>query len=350
MTPKNIFRFSDIKFLIRDILIFHETPPDIAEIVSESLVQAEGKGVLSHGILRLQSYIQLIEEGVLDNKARPVVKSLGISALSVDGKFGFGMLLGREAAIATSDASSRTGICVTTGRNFNHLGMLEYFTEPAAQNGYITIAMTNAHPTVTFPGGKEAAIGTNPICVSIPSIGGPFNLDMAISKSSFGKIREAALEGEKIPEDIALDNEGNGTTDPIAALSGSLLPFGGIKGYALGMIVDMLAGILSGSAAGHDVITWNIERKRWNSGMTLIAIDPRFYLSLDQFKFLIEQYLEKTRNYSPEHRAPGDRRRQKLLESQNTGLRIKSQSLNLLRILAKNANLVFPSSISDESF
>ena len=298
MSIEFLYNFDDIRQLIENILCKNGTPDDISSTVSESLLQAEGKGVLSHGIMRLPSYINLIKEGTIDNKARPEFHQEGASAVTVDGKFGFGMLIGLETSKMASKISSNTGICLAVGKNINHLGMLEYFTELAAKEGHIIIAMTNAHPTVAYPGRKEPTIGTNPICISIPSEKGTFNFDMAISKSSFGMIREAALEGKKIPEDIAIDREGNVTNDPISALAGSLLPMGGIKGYALGMVVDMLAGILSNSAVGKEVLTWNDEGKRWNSGLVIISIDPSFFISREFFEMRVEQYLENTRFYS----------------------------------------------------
>jgi len=342
MNSGSTFRFDDIRLLVRDILVYHGTPDDIADVVSDSLTQAEGKGVLSHGIMRLPSYIGLISERVLDSKARPKITQSGVSSLIVDGRHGFGMFLGRETARAASTIAAKTGICLAIGKNLNHLGMLEYFSELPARDGFITIAMTNAHPTVAYPGGKEATIGTNPISISIPSAEGPFNLDMAISKSSLGMIREAALEGRKIPDNIALDKEGNDTTDPIAALTGSLLPFGGIKGYALGMVVDILAGILSGSAAGKEVVTWNTDGKKWNSGLFLLSISPTFFIPMDHFEANVAQYLERNRTYSPLHRVPGDRRRQNLFNSQNNGLRIKAKTLDSLISLTKKTGLKFP--------
>ena len=345
MNPGGTFGFNDIRLLVKNILIYHGTPDDIADVVSDSLTQAEGKGVLSHGIMRLPSYLGLIREQVLDNRARPEITRLGASSLIVDGRYGFGMFLGHEVVRAATKISAKTGICLAIGKNLNHLGMLEYFTELSAREGFIAIATTNAHPTVAFPGGKERTIGTNPISISIPSTDEPFNLDMAISKSSLGMIREAALEGREIPDNIALNKEGANTNNPFEALSGSLLPFGGIKGYALGMIVDILAGILSGSAAGKEVVTWNNEGKKWNSGLFLLSINPSFFMQSYQFKAKVEQYLEGIRTYSPLHTVPGDKRRQNLSSSQRAGLKIKPKTLESLISLTKEAGLKFPSDI-----
>lgn len=344
----NIYVYEDIKKLIADILISHGTSQDIAEIVSESLAQAEGKSVLSHGIMRLPSYVELINEGVLHNNSRPEIRITGDATVSIDGNHGFGMYIGHEAANVSSKLSSKRGISVAICRNIQHLGMLEYFTELSANIGFITIAMTNAHPRVSFPGGKEAMIGTNPISISVPSKGGTFSVDMAISKSSFGQIRQAAIEGNKIPRDIALDKDGNLTTDPLSALAGSLLPFGGIKGFALGMMVDILAGILSGSAAGKDVVTWNREKRLWNSGLFILSIDPGFFLDFDQFIARTEQYLESTRCGSPDHRVPGDRRRQNLINSMKNGLEIKPKTLASLKTLTEISGLEFPRSIGQK--
>ena len=342
MTPDSTFKLSDIRAFVRNVLVAWKTPDDVAEVVSASITQAEGKGVLSHGLMRLPQYLDLIAKGMLDVKARPEIRRAGVASLSCDGHHGFGMFTGYEIARAASQVSSKTGICLAVCTNINHLGMLEYFTETSAGEGFISIAMTNAHPTVAHPMGRSPVIGTNPVSISIPAVRSPFNLDMAISRSSFGTIREAALEGKRIPEGIAMDAEGNITTDPVAALSGALLPFGGIKGFALGMVVDMLAGVLSGSAAGRAVVTWNDEGRMWNSGLFFISIDPSFLMPQEKFRGNIDRYLDTIRSYSYSQRVPGDMRRKKLQEAETRGIRIKPKTLQSLLNMARESGVAFP--------
>ena len=181
--------------------------------------------------------------------------------------------------------ASENGIGAVGIRNTNNFGTAGYFGEKAANNGMIGIVMGNAAPAIAPPGGTKAILGTNPICFAFPSpeTEFPIVLDMATSNAARGKIRLALRNGEKIPLGWALDSNGEPTDDPAAALEGSLIPMGGYKGFGLSMMIDIMAGLITGSAYGGEVKNLNHPDSYSRNGNLFIVIDPTFFISKDEY-------------------------------------------------------------------
>jgi LDH2 family malate/lactate/ureidoglycolate dehydrogenase len=160
-------------------------------------------------------------------------------------------------------------------RNANHFGAIAPYCFLAAQEGFATIIGSNASTTIAPTGGRATRLGNNPLAIGVPRPGGrPVILDMAMSVVARGKIRAALERGERIPDTWATDREGKATTDPKSALEGFLLPFGGYKGYGLALMVDLLAGVLSGAAYLTHVNSWvDAPQSPGNLGHFFIAID-----------------------------------------------------------------------------
>lgn len=224
-------------------------PEEDAAIVADALVMANLRGIDSHGVVRLYSYVNRITRGLIEPKARPkVVRDFGATSV-VDGGNGLGYVAAVFAADLAVEKAKRYGVGVVGVRNSNHFGMAAYYGIRIARNRMIGVVMSNAPPAIAPWGGKAARLGTNPICFAFPyKEDGPIVLDMALTVVARGKIRLAALKREKIPEGWAFDEEGKPTTDPEAALRGTLAPIGGPKGYGLAVSVDILSGVLTGSA------------------------------------------------------------------------------------------------------
>jgi LDH2 family malate/lactate/ureidoglycolate dehydrogenase len=161
----------------------------------------------------------------------------------------------------------------------------------AAEEGMVGIAMSNSAPSMSPWGGAEPFLGTNPISIAIPgSSGSPVVLDMSSSVVARGKIRRAQRMKERIPLGWALDDTGSPTTDPVAALKGTLLPIGGPKGYGLALMIDVLAGLLSGSQYGPEVKTFHQPLGPTGIGVFTMAIDIERFMPLHQFKDLMTSY------------------------------------------------------------
>lgn len=218
-----------------------------AETVSDVLIHADLRGHGSHGLTRIPIYAERIKAGVV--KARPDIRFERPSPgfLVVDGDNGPGPVVSVRALEAALEVVRENGICAVAIGHSNHNGSGSYYVEKAVEAGCIAIMMTNAPPSMTVFGGRQAVLGTNPITFGTPLSGGtPVLLDMATSVVARGKIVEAAKRDEAIPQGWALDRNGKPTTSAAAAEKGVVLPLSGPKGSALAIMVEVLCGVLSG--------------------------------------------------------------------------------------------------------
>jgi len=219
-----------------------------AEIVAHHLVQANLRGVDSHGVARIPYYIRGIrlEEVNTNPKIRTVVDRKATAL--VDGDFALGQVVGKYATELAIKKAAEFGIGVVGVRRTSHVGMLAYYGMMIADRKMIGQVFTNSPPFMAAWGGKKPILGTNPICITFPRNGrGSIVLDMATSESAAFKIMSAVSRGESIPEGWALDKNGNPTRNPSEALDGALLPFGGYKGYGLAVAVELFSSVLMGA-------------------------------------------------------------------------------------------------------
>jgi LDH2 family malate/lactate/ureidoglycolate dehydrogenase len=243
------------KGLVMQVLGKHGVGAEIAEHVADVLVDADARGVVTHGLTRLPAYVARMRAGLLDPSARPVVVADHGALLLMDAGNGFGAVAGCDAADLAAERSTRHGCAWVTVRNGNHLSMLGYYARRLAGRGFAAIAMTNAGPSMAAWGGKQPVVGTNPLAMAVPGDGSPVVLDMATTMVARGKIRRAQAEGKPIPEGWAFDARGNPTTDADAAMGGTLAPVGGHKGYALSVMIDLMTGLLGAGSFASRVRT-----------------------------------------------------------------------------------------------
>lgn len=245
-----------------------------SELFADSLLYAEMRGIGSHGLTRLRTYYRRAKEGLVDPGAVPEITSYLPSLLMVDGRNGMGVSSGVYAMDACIGRAGNTGACFAAVRGGNHFGCAAYFAERAARKGMIGIAMANGPVAVAPIGGKEPILGTNPLAVAIPTAGRePFLLDMATSVVARGKIALAAKEGREIPLGWGIDAAGQPTTDPSAVKC--VLPFGGAKGYGIGLMIEVLCSCLSGAQNGQTMGSfYDFSGKRQDSGFFFGALKP----------------------------------------------------------------------------
>lgn len=249
--------------------------PGQAAVQVDQLLEGDLRGRPSHGMQRLPTLAQRIETGVLDPCAEPLIESSGSGLVRVDGRFGFGP----PAALAALDvvvARAREGGAATAAiRATGHLGMLAPYVERLAEAGLVGLAFSTSEALVHPTGGREAMLGTNPIAIGAPAEPDPFVLDMSTAAISAGEVIVHADRGATLPPGCAVDAEGRPTTEPEAALAGALSPFGGAKGYGLGLGIELLVAALTDTELGTRVHgTLDVDR-RSTKGDVLIAIDPR---------------------------------------------------------------------------
>lgn len=225
-----------------------------ADVVAESLVDADLRGIPSHGVLLVPMYLQRLRDRSVSTRERAEVV-IDVGAIAVlDAGNALGQLTGYQAMALAVHKAHEHGIGVVTVRHAFHFGGAFRYAMAAAADGCIGIAAANTRPLMPAPGGAEAVTGNNPLAIAVPRASGdPIVLDMALSEAALGKIRLAARQEQPIPLHWATDSDGRPTTDPESALAGLLLPAAGPKGYGLALMIDVLTGVLSGGAFGSDV-------------------------------------------------------------------------------------------------
>ncbi|KIW35617.1 uncharacterized protein PV07_02303 [Cladophialophora immunda] len=269
----------------RDVLIGNGVPREQAHIVASCLVAADLRGVDTHGVNRIPSYMQRIRQKVLDPAAIPTLHEATPVVAQVDGHNGFGFLAASMGMDKAIEMARVYGIGMVAVKHSNHFGMSAWVVQKAIAADMMSLVFTNSSPALPVWGGKDKLVGVSPLACGAPAgKAPPFILDMAPSIAARGKIYKAKRRGEKIPLDWALDANGETTDDPAKALEGVMLPMGGPKGSALAIMMDVFSGVLSGSAfAGHVTNPYD-PSKPADVGHFLVAIKPDLFFSLDEFK------------------------------------------------------------------
>jgi LDH2 family malate/lactate/ureidoglycolate dehydrogenase len=268
-------------------------PAEPARVVADCLVRADLMGVSSHGVSRMAIYLKRVDLGLVAVAAAPRVLRESTSALVVDAADGFGHPAAVWAAERCAEKARASGAAVAGIVNSTHFGMAGQYAELMARAGMVGIATTNSSPRMAPWGAVDALLGTNPLAIAVPAEDGEaIVLDMATSVAALGKIVEAAADGRALPPGWALDGDGQPTTDPQAALAGTVLPLAGPKGSGLAMMIDVLAGVLTGARFGTEVGSlYRDLAAPERCGHFLAAISIESFLPLDLFRRRIGQYV-----------------------------------------------------------
>ncbi|RIX99725.1 Ldh family oxidoreductase [Aureimonas flava] len=284
-------------------------PQGDAEIQLSLLLDAELRGVASHGLLRLPRVLERIANGVTDPRSRAAFDWQAGALLSVDGRQGLGPVVAMQALEKVCERARETGVATAVIRNCDHLGMLAWYGEHVARHGQILIALTVSEALVHPWGGRRAMLGTNPIAIGIPTASDPFVFDMATSLVSMGKIHDHANRGMPIPEGWALDADGDPTTDASAAKRGAIAPFGGAKGYGLALAFELLVTSLTGAAIGTAVKGTLDSDAPCNKGDVFIVLEPHHGTAAAISAFIEDLRASPPIDPAVPVRIPGDRAR-----------------------------------------
>jgi L-2-hydroxycarboxylate dehydrogenase (NAD+) len=280
--------------LIEDVLEAYGATPAEARQQAYVLVEADLRGQSSHGVQRVPMLVQRIRNGVLQPAVAPRTRWITDSFVTVDGGAGFGPPAAFSAVEQIADRARDTGVAVAAVTNSNHLGMLVCYVEELARRGHIGIALTTSEALVHPWGGTQMMVGTNPIGVAVPTDGEPFLLDMSTGSVSMGKILRHARRAEPIPLGWAVDERGAPTTDAAAAARGAISPFGGAKGYALGLAFELIVGVLTGSEFGRNVRGTLDGESVCNKGDVFVCLSPE-RLGLTGALHRVTEYLDEVR-------------------------------------------------------
>ena len=273
-----------------------------AALVAEVLVEADLRGVDSHGVTRLFGYLEMIDAGHVNPQPEvSVEKESGATAL-LDGDSGIGIIAARQAMDRAIALSAESGIACVSLRNVSHTGLLGFYTMRAARQGLLGIAMSHG-PCMTPPfGGLEPVAATNPLSIAAPS-GGPHPgaLDMATTTVAAGKIRLARKLGQPIPADWGLDRDGQPCTDPAEVIDNGFYQWtGGYKGFGLATMIEILSGVLSGGLFGRNVPTLvNYGQDPLISSGFYVAIDVERFLPLEDFRSRVDSLVDMVRATEP---------------------------------------------------
>ncbi len=259
MAESQSFPIERLREFVMQVFARLGVPAADAEQAADVLIAADRRGIDSHGVARFKAYCDLLAAGGVRPFATVSLLRETPSTAALDGGNGLGLVVGPRANAIAIEKALATGTGWVTVRNSTHYGIAGYYALAAAERGLIGWSMTNAARAVVPPSGAERMLGTNPIAVAFP--GGdsesPIVIDFATSAVAFGKIQIAMRARKPVPEGWIVDRDGQPTTDPNAVgAGGALLPLGGDlvhgghKGYALGALVDLLCGVLSGAAWG----------------------------------------------------------------------------------------------------
>lgn len=267
-----------------------------AALVADTLVRADMWGHSSHGVMRAPWYLDRVRHGVMKpvTAAARVVDAGAIAV--VDGQEGVGQVIARDAMLDAVARAKQHGVGVVSVRNSNHHGALGYFTRLAAEAGCIGMLAANGGPAMAPWGGRRMAVGTNPWSIAAPAgRHAPMMLDIANTVVARGKIFHARQKGLPIPDNWAMDADGNRTTDPVAALAGVILPMAGHKGYAIALMMDVLSGVLSGSGILTEVSSPYKTDKPSRSGHFFLALNIESFGPLAAFHARMEQMIAEVK-------------------------------------------------------
>ncbi len=320
-----------------------------AEVQADALVVADLRDMHTYGVVCIPDYAECLTQGRINPRANIQIERRGPWALACDGDNGMGHLVATRAMHAAISTAEKTGIGIVTVRRSNHFGAASIYPMMALKKNFIGIIMANSSPAVAPWGGREKLLGTNPIAVAVPAgRHPPFVADMAMASVGRLKIREAERKGLSIPADWAFDPQGVPTTDPSLALSGSLAPLGGPKGFALITLVDILAGVLSGAQFGGGVLSFLANHAREaDGGNFVIALDVEVFMPLAEFGVRMDTLIDNIKAVPPvegvnEIRIAGERGAKAEADQRLSGISLDSDVIARLSELGETLGIRFP--------
>ncbi len=305
----------EIYNLAKKTLLANNCDDETANILSDLIMKAERDGSLSHGLFRLPAYVSGLKSGKINGKARPEVKKISPSVIKVLGNNCLAPVVLNKSIPELVKAAKENGVAVLAITNSHHMAAIWPETEMVAEQGLVAFACTSYKPAVAPAGATKALFGTNPISFAWPRPGKtPVVYDMATASMAMGEVQVAKREGHKVPLGTGLTKDGKETTDPgQIADGGVLLPFGGYKGSAIAMMVELLAGALVGDNFSYETAAKdNKDGGPPSGGEFILAISPE-KLSGNNWDKHSDEFFNKMKSMEGV-RLPGERRHKNRLD------------------------------------
>ena len=322
-----------LKSKLEKIFIKHYLSKKHSKICADYLIKAELVNAPSHGLARLKMYCDRIKKKLINPKPKIKIKKISpsVSYVNADDSIGFVAAdIGINQAIKNA---KKTGIGLVAVKKSGHYGLSSFYAEQAVKKNLIVFCFTNAPPALAPHGAKKPLFGTNPICFGVPTGKAPFILDASTSMINRGKIRRASKLSQKIPFGVALDKNGNITTDADEALKGTQLPIAGYKGSGLAWMVDILSGVLTGSShGGKTKDPFDDFTGPQNIGHLFLTINPKLFIGKNFLKEMkknisLVKKLPKAKGFNS-ILYPGERKNKTYKKNLNKDISIPSKILN----------------------
>ena len=322
-------------------------PKEDAKTVAEILVESNLRGIDTHGIYLCNLYARRLEKGLINPTPRFSFekKRAGVGVLDAD--FSLGQLSTLEAARKAVELARGAGTGIVAVKNSNHFGAAAYYAEYCAKQDCIGLVMSDGECDVIPFGGRDKFLGTNPICCCIPAGEYPwFCMDMATSEVAFGKVRAAAEAGKSIPPNWAVDTDGKPITDATKAYA--VVPMSGAKGYAIGLMIEILSSRLTGMPYGaHIVRKFDDWENKAFMGHYVQAMDISAFCPVDEFKRRMDELFADLKGQPrmdgvDEILIPGEPELRTKMERLREGCPIREEDADLLRQLGEDLGVPFP--------
>jgi uncharacterized oxidoreductase len=315
--------------------------PTESACISDHLIQANLTGHDSHGVIRTPIYVQWLKDGKVraNQRAKLVMDSDAIAV--IDGGLGFGQPIAKEAMEIGIAKAKKSGVAVIALRNTGHVGRVGHWAEMTVAAGLVSIHFVNTSGLgmlVAPIGGINRRLSANPVSVGIPVAGGePIIYDISTSSVAEGKLKVAFNKGVPVPEGCIIDSKGQPTCDPAVFYAdppGAILPFGGYKGYGLGIVTEILAGALTGSGCTVP------GKTQLEQGMLSIILDPAAFHVQDSFlqeARTFVDFVKSSEKVSPtsEILMPGDVERRNRAERTAKGIELDDKTWSQIEGVAK---------------
>jgi len=362
----------DLEAFVVSVFEHHGAPTSEAETVARNLVRADQRGIASHGVARLGRYISGIKAGYIRPGIEFDIQEPAPAIGVIDARNGVGQVVAEEAMRLAIAKAKQHGVGMVTVRNSNHYGIAGYYVQMALEERMLGISMTNAAPLVIPTHGAQAVLGTNPIALGVPSARGkPILLDLATSVVPRGKLEVYDRNQKQMPTGWAVDEQGYDCQNPGLVLQnlmnrvgGGILPlggrseeFGGHKGFSMALMVDLLCGVLSGSAFGLDVHNLNREPE---DGEIVAPRVGHFFLAADISRFMpLETFEQRADDFADMIKGsakaldqeriflPGEKEDLRAQAHEDAGIPLSDVVYASLRTIAQECGLPPPLSVAE---
>jgi LDH2 family malate/lactate/ureidoglycolate dehydrogenase len=340
----SVIPFDRLTGFAEEVLTAAGADQEQASAVAEILVWSDSVGRPNQGVWRLPILCKRLSAGLFQCPCRPCIDNRAPAVALIDGDNGIGHFVGRVAADVAIERAASHGVAVVGVSDSNFLGALGYYVQRISAHGMLVMLFNNSFPKVAPHGGAKPVLGTNPLAFAAPLRDGKdVVVDLATAASAGSDITKAAELGRPLPVGIAIDRDGNPITDPSKANAGALLPLGAAKGYALGLLVEILAGVATGAGISHGVRSMYGDMKNpGNSGHFFIAIDIATLMPLNTYFDRMEILVDAIRECEGVL-LPGEARwRARAASEAAGGVELDQQTAGALSKLAQSLQVATP--------